>query len=93
MKSLLRTPSLTLTISLAVICQFPVAYAEEKTVEVKSGDTLSTLIAEHYPSYKNSKALMQALLEANPASFKNQNMHQLIVGKTLKLPDPSKIPD
>lgn len=92
MKSLLRTPALTLTASLAVLCQLPLAYAEEKSVEVKSGDTLSTLIAEHYPNYKNSKPLMQALLEANPSSFRNQNVHQLIVGKTLTLPDPSKIP-
>lgn len=93
MKSLLRTPVVTLTASLAVLCQLSLAYAEEKSIKVKSGDTLSTLIAEHYPSYKNSKALMQALLEANPASFRNQSLHQLIVGKTLVLPDPNKIPD
>ncbi|MFZ1343618.1 FimV/HubP family polar landmark protein [Thiothrix eikelboomii] len=93
MKSLLRTPALTLTTSLAILCQIPLVYAEEKSVEVKSGDTLSTLIAEHYPDYKNNQALMQALLAANPASFKNQNIHQLIVGKSLSLPDPSKIPN
>lgn len=93
MKSLLRTPALTLTTSLAILCQIPLVYAEEKSVEVKPGDTLSTLIAEHYPDYKNNQALMQALLAANPASFKNQNIHQLIVGKSLSLPDPSNIPN
>lgn len=92
MNSLLRTPSLTLMISLFALNAFALVQAEEKTIEVKSGDTLSTIIAEHYPSYKTSKALTQAIFAANPDSFKNQSVHQLIVGKTLSLPDPSKIP-
>lgn len=93
MKSLLRSPALTLTASLAILCQIPLAYAEDKNIEVKAGDTLSTIIAEHYPNYKNNKAIMQALMEANPASFKNQSVHQLIVGKTLRLPDAASIPN
>lgn len=93
MKSLLRSPALTLTASLAILCQIPLAYAEDKNIEVKSGDTLSTIIAEHYPAYKNNKAIMQALLAANPESFKNQSVHQLIVGKTLRLPDAASIPN
>ena len=93
MKSLLRSPALTLTASLAILCQIPLAYAEDKNIEVKAGDTLSTIIAEHYPNYKNNKAIMQALMEANPASFKNQSVHQLIVGKTLRLPDAANIPN
>lgn len=93
MKSLLRSPALTLTASLAILCQIPLAYAEDKNIEVKAGDTLSTIIAEHYPNYKNNKAIMQALMEANPESFKNQSVHQLIVGKTLRLPDAASIPN
>lgn len=93
MKSLLRSPALTLTASLALLCQIPLAYAEDKNIEVKSGDTLSTIIAEHYPASKNNKAIMQALLAANPESFKNQSVHQLIVGKTLRLPDAASIPN
>lgn len=93
MNSLLRTPALTLTISLLALHAFSVAQAEEKNVEVKAGDTLSTIIAEHYPNYKTSKALTQAIFEANLASFKNQSLHQLIVGKTLRLPDPATIPN
>lgn len=93
MNSLLRTPVLTLTISLLALNAFNVVQAEEKTIEVKAGDTLSSIIAEHYPSYKTSKTLTQAIFEANLASFKNQSVHQLIVGKTLRLPDPKTIVD
>jgi FimV-like protein len=93
MNSLLRLPTLTLSASVLILSQLPLAYAADKSIEVKSGDTLSTIIAEHYPSYKNNKALMQALFDANPASFKNQSIHQLIVGKSLNLPDPASIPD
>lgn len=93
MKCLLRTPVLTLAISLLALNTVSVVQAAEKTIEVKAGDTLSTIIAEHYPSYKTSKVLTQAIFEANLSSFKNQSVHQLIVGKTLRLPDPTNIPN
>lgn len=93
MNSLLRAPALTLMISLLALNAFNAAQAEEKNIEVKVGDTLSTIIAEHYPNYKTSKVLSQAIFEANLASFKNQSIHQLIVGKTLRLPDPTTIPN
>ena len=93
MKSLLRTPVLTLAISVLVLSQHSLVYAEGKQVEVKTGNTLSTILAEHYPSYKNNKTFMQAILEANPDGFQDKNIHRLIVGKTLKLPDPNSIPN
>lgn len=93
MNSPLRVPALTLTISLLAFNAVNVVQAAEKSIEVKAGDTLSTIIAEHYPNYKTSKILTQAIFEANVASFKNQSVHQLIVGKTLLLPDPITIPN
>lgn len=93
MKILLCTPALTVTASVLILSQFSLAQAEEKRIEVKSGDTLSTIIAEYYPSYKNNKTLTQALFEANSASFKNQSIHQLIVGRTLILPDLNTLPN
>ncbi len=92
MNSLLRLRALTLASGLAISCHLPLVQAETVTVEVKSGDTLSVIIAKQYPGYKNKPAIMQAILERNPESFTGKNINRLIVGKSLELPDPSTIP-
>jgi FimV-like protein len=70
-----------------------VAWAEEKSVEVKPGNVLGKIIAEHYPDYPNRQAIMQEVLTRNPEAFSNKNVNSLIVGKTIKLPDAKDIPN
>ncbi len=69
------------------------AWAEETLVEVKPGNVLGKIIAEHYPDYPNRQAILQEVLKRNPEAFSNKNVNSLIVGKTLKLPDVKDIPD
>lgn len=70
-----------------------VAQAEDKTWEVKAGDSLGKVVAGQYPGYSNRTAIMQEILSRNPDVFLNNDMNRLIVGKTLKLPAPDEIPE
>lgn len=98
-------PLKRLTFSIMLACSLysvPGVYAEtpedttntgEHTAyEVQPNDTLSAIVIQHYPRYANRPAIMQAILEANATAFINQDIHRLIVGKTLNLPDASTIP-
>lgn len=70
-----------------------VALAEDKTWEIQSGNSLGKIIASEYPDYGNRKAIMQEILKRNPEAFINNDFNRLVVGKTLKLPAASEIPD
>lgn len=88
-----RLPLVLVSALLIGACLSGAALAEDKIWEIQSGNTLGKIVAEQYPGYANRQAIMQELLKRNPDAFSNQNINSLIVGKTLKLPDASDIPD
>lgn len=63
--------------------------AESKTITIQANDTLSKIVAQHYPQLTPSQHLpiMDEVLRNNEAAFVEGNIHRLIVGKSLNLPD------
>ena len=63
------------------------------TYEVKSGDTLSKIVAKNYPDVARQSygIIMQDILKKNPDAFSKNNINSLRVGKTLNLSDKEKI--
>jgi FimV-like protein len=74
-----------------VIGSVSVVYAETTSVTVKENDTLSTIIMDTYPEYRNRNAIMQLILQRNPEAFRNNDINFLIVGKTLELPGAEEL--
>lgn len=69
------------------------ALAEDKTWEIKSGDSLSIVVSKEYSGYANRRAIMDAIFKASPDAFINNDINRLRIGKILKLPAPDSIPD
>ena len=69
------------------------AWAAESKWEVKSGDSIGSILAKQYPNYTNRAALAQAVLAANPTAFIKGDINRLVVGKVLTLPDAATIPN
>lgn len=70
-----------------------VALAEDKTWEIKSGDSLGIVVSKEYAGYGNRRAIMDAIFKASPDAFINNDINRLKIGKTLKLPAADSIPD
>ncbi len=90
------TPRLLATSVSALALWFCLAgsvLAEDKTWEVKPGDTLGAIISKEYPGYTtNRAAIMQAVIKASPDAFIDSNLNRMRIGKTLNLPKPDSIP-
>lgn len=82
----LATAAIVLPLSLSVA-------AEDKTRDIKPGDTLGAIVSQEYPGYDNRQAIMEAILKANPDAFVSNNLNLMTVGKTLKLPAADTIPE
>ncbi|MBU0654151.1 MAG: hypothetical protein KJ914_03350 [Gammaproteobacteria bacterium] len=87
--SRLLTVSVT---ALALSLCLSTAVADDKTWDIKPGDTLGSIVAQEYPGYANRKAIMEAILKASPDAFINNDLNRMTVGKTLKLPAADSIP-
>lgn len=81
------------SVSLVGTCLSGTALAADSAWEVQSGNTLGKIVAEKYPGYDNSQAIMREILKRNPQAFRSENIDSLIVGKTLQLPEPADIPE
>ena len=88
-----RLPRVLVTAAFIGVCLSGTALAEEKVWEIQSGNVLSKIVAEHYPGYANTQAIMQEILKRNPTAFSKPDVNSLIVGKTLTLPDAKDIPE
>jgi FimV-like protein len=64
--------------------------AKEREWVIKSNDTLSKIVERYYPSIRNKKAVVRAIVRDNPNAFRRGNAHDLIIGKTLILPEPDR---
>lgn len=80
-------------VSLAGMCLSGTVLAADNTWEIQPGNSLSKIVAEKYPDYGNRQVIMQEILKRNPQAFRSENINNLIVGKTLQLPDPADIPE
>ena len=65
----------------------------DKVYEVKSGDSLSKIVARNYPDVARQSygIIMQDIFKKNPDAFSKNNINSLRVGKTLNLTDKEKI--
>ena len=66
------------------------SFAKEREWIIKSNDTLSKIVERYYPSIRNKKAIILAIVQDNPSAFRRGSAHDLIVGKVLVLPDPER---
>ncbi len=82
-----------ISVSLVGTCLSGTALAADSAWEVQSGNTLGKIVAEKYPGYDNSQAIIREILKRNPQAFRSENINSLIVGKTLQLPEPADIPE
>ncbi len=64
--------------------------AKEREWVIKSNDTLSKIVERYYPSIRNKKAVIRAIVQDNPNAFRRGNAHDLIIGKVLILPEPDR---
>lgn len=64
--------------------------AKEREWVIKSNDTLSKIVERYYPSIRNKKAVIRAIVQDNPNAFRRGNAHDLILGKVLILPEPDR---
>jgi FimV-like protein len=64
--------------------------AKEREWIIKSNDTLSKIVERYYPSIRNKKAVVRAIVRDNPNAFRRGNAHDLIIGKVLILPEPDR---
>lgn len=64
--------------------------AKEREWVIKSNDTLSKIVERYYPSIRNKKAVIRAIVQDNPNAFRRGNAHDLIIGKILILPEPDR---
>ncbi len=80
--------TVTLWLSLSAV-----ALAEDKTWEIKSGDSLGIVVSKEYSGYGNRRAIMDAIFKASPDAFINNDINRLRIGKTLRLPAADSIPD
>ena len=85
-----RLPCL-LSLTLATVGVGNSVWAADGKWEVKSGDTIENIVSQQYAGYSNRTAIMDAIRKANPQSFINNDLNRVIIGKTLILPDASKI--
>ncbi|WP_026154944.1 FimV/HubP family polar landmark protein [Thiolinea disciformis] len=92
MKQITKISPLMLATGLLALLASSSSLAEGTTIQVQPKDTLGSIVSKHYPNHPKRKALMRYLLETNPTAFKENNFHQLIVGKELKLPTLDSLP-
>lgn len=81
------------SVALLGLCLSAAVLAEDKVWEIKPGHVLGKIVAENYPGYTNRKAIIQEIIKRNPEAFVGQDANRLIVGKSIKLPAASDIPD
>lgn len=93
LKQITKMSPLMLATSLLALLASNPSLAEGTTIQVQPKDTLGSIVSKHYPNHPKRKALMRYLLETNPTAFKENNLHQLIVGKALKLPTLDSLPN
>lgn len=81
------------SVALLGLCLSAAVLAEDKVWEIKPGHVLGKIVAENYPGYTNRKAIIQEIIKRNPDAFIGQDANRLVVGKSIKLPAASDIPD
>ena len=64
--------------------------AKEREWVIKSNDTLSKIVERYYPSIRNKKAVIRAIVNDNPNAFRRGSAHDMIIGKVLVLPEPDR---
>ncbi len=85
--------SLPLLVSLLGGVLFSSSLLAAGTYEIKSGDSLSKIVAKNYPDVARQSygIIMKDIFKNNPDAFSKNNINSLRLGKTLQLTDKDKI--
>lgn len=86
----LRFRPLVLAFLLTTLSGVTVVHAET-TITIRENDTLSGIVQNAYPQFRNRNAIMQWILQRNPQAFLDGNIDFLILGRELQLPGAEEL--
>ena len=67
------------------------ASADTRTIRVRPGDTLASIVQRLPPQSASLEQLLIAFLRANPQAFSGNNIHRIKAGSVLRLPDEAGV--